>query len=138
MSMLLSSCMALACMTNEFVCPIAGQRMCHCSSPRGPTRQASIPQAPCTSADLPHAGHHAAVLDLAACSARPGQVLSLSEDASARLWDVVEEICLAVWTLDALSLVRVVTADYTRWEGSYALEAMCFAGGHAGSMVMVA
>ena len=71
--------------------------------------RASIPQPPCTSVDLHHAGHRAAVLDLAACSARPGQVLSLSQDASARLWDVVEETCLAVWTLDALSLVRVDT-----------------------------
>ena len=51
------------------------------------------------------------MLDLAACSARPGQVLSLSQDASARLWDVVEETCLAVWTLDALSLVSFATAD---------------------------
>ena len=75
--------------------------------------QASTPQPPCTSADLHHAGHQAAVLDLAACSARPGQVLSLSEDASARLWDVVEKTCLAVWPLAALSLVRVKTADST-------------------------
>ena len=61
------------------------------------------------------------MLDLAACSARPGQVLSLSEDASARLWDVVKETCLAVWPLDALSLVRINTTGLPTWEGSYVL-----------------
>ncbi len=51
-------------------------------------------------------GHNKDVVDLSACSSKPGLLVSLSKDGNARVWDVTQELCISSYNTDASCLVR--------------------------------
>lgn len=50
-------------------------------------------------------GHIKDVVDLSACSSKPGLLVSLSKDGNARVWDVTQELCISSYNTDASCLV---------------------------------
>lgn len=50
-------------------------------------------------------GHTKDVVELSACSGRPGLLVSLSKDGTAKVWDVFQELCTTSYSTDAASLV---------------------------------
>ncbi|DBA88802.1 TPA: hypothetical protein ACH3X1_004216 [Trebouxia sp. C0004] len=49
-------------------------------------------------------GHTKDVVDLSACSSKPGLLVSLSKDGNARVWDVSQELCISCYNTDASCL----------------------------------
>ncbi|DBB08847.1 hypothetical protein WJX82_004976 [Trebouxia sp. C0006] len=49
-------------------------------------------------------GHIKDVVDLSACSSKPGLLVSLSKDGNARVWDVTQELCISSYNTDASCL----------------------------------